>query len=91
LAQSGGKAITLSSPSFFAASISPDMFSPPKSAAEVASLALTPEEVFSPWSFDSGGAHATRPPATTRTKALAASRIFFIGEPSYGRDARRWR
>src|ERR1700738_2492474 len=43
LAQSGGRAITLSSPSFLAAATRASI--PPKTAAEVASLTLTPEDV----------------------------------------------
>ena len=48
--------MTLSSPSFLAASTSASM--PPKSSADVASQAFTPDSVCSPSFFFSGGAHA---------------------------------
>jgi hypothetical protein len=64
---------------------------PPKSWAEVASAALTPDSVCSPALSFSGGAHAT----AARTRADAAkevtSRGLFIAEPSDGQEAVQWR
>jgi hypothetical protein len=65
---------------------------PPKSAADFASPALAPDCVCSPVFSFSGGAHATRP-ASRRTDAAqdAINREDFIGEPSDGQEAARWR
>ncbi len=51
--------MTFSWPSFLAASTSASM--PPKSSADVASLAFTPDCVCSPSLFFSGGAQAASP------------------------------
>ena len=66
---------------------------PPKSAAEVASAAFTPESVASPALSFSGGAHADSAVAKKiEPRAEAArSRDFFIAEPSDEQEAVQWR
>ena len=66
---------------------------PPKSSAEVASLALTPDCVSPPALSFSGGAHADqageqRGPMRRR---LPQGASMFIAEPSDGQEAARWR
>src|ERR1700712_2626506 len=64
--------MTLSWPSFFAAVTRPS--SPPKSAAEVASPALTPEEVSAPELSFAGGAQAAIVVTTMTEEVSAATR-----------------
>src|SRR6478736_7967338 len=75
--------MTLSSPSALAALTRPSI--PPKSAAEVASLAFTPDSVLVLLSF-SGGAHATNPMTTKTDVAAARSLDVDIAEPSDGQE-----
>src|SRR5258705_13178377 len=89
LDQSGGRAITLSPPSFLPASTGAPI--PPKAAAEVASLTLTPEDVSPPVLSFWGGAHASRPAMTSADAAETANTDLFIAKPSDGREAARWR
>src|SRR6476620_4771940 len=61
---------------------------PPKSVAEVASLTVTPDLVWSPWPPFSGGAHAASAATTSPDAAVAArSRNAFMGETSGGQES----
>src|SRR6478736_10191064 len=54
---------------------------PPKPVAEVASLTVTPDLVWSPWPPFSAGAHAASATTTSADAAVAArSRDVFMGE-----------
>ena len=65
---------------------------PPKSSADVASRAFTPDSVCSSALSFCGGAQPIRP-VNKRTDAAAAAirREDFIAEPSDGQEAAQWR
>src|SRR5262245_11977563 len=60
---------------------------PPKSCADVASRALTPDSVWLPLSsFFSGGAHAARPKMRSADVVRERNRDLVITDPSGARD-----
>ena len=65
---------------------------PPKSSADFASQAFTPDCVCSPSLFFSGGAHARESGDEEGAAAVTPTRRdFFMGEPSDGQADQWWR